>query len=346
MAETLFLCEKLLEQLEVLRQEVRQRPWHELSREAFVHTLRRAVEGMEGVAAQLEALRAGFQARPQPGQPDVHEHLKELHGVLTVCKRNLQLEEAKPLVEERHLKLTERRENPDLYASLEEKVISILTRTAFLCERVNLYGRRQAEVAPALKGAPKNVLNLLEQKEDELQELKKRFDELRNKTYFGAIAEESTAELERELGDLNARLHTERALLEKDLEAFNQQINSLLDKQLDFDRKMQSLNDIYVEHARKTADLVSLLKREKDLARKVLIESEQDMAHLRSTYSRELLRMDEAKLLARKEGRDETQKELDKLRRELKEREELLNHFRKMAEEREQALARKDKKLK
>ena len=347
MAETLFLCDKLLEQLEVLRQETRQRPWRELNREAFVYNLRRAVEGLEGIAAQLEAVHASLREHPQPGQPDVQEPLKELNATITVLKRNLKLEEAKPMVSERHMKLTESRENPDLYSSLEDKIISALTKTAFLCERLNLYGRRQAEVSPALRGAPRNVLNLLEQKEDELQEIRKRYDELRNKTFFGALAEESTAELERELSDLNARLQTEKALLGKDLESFNREINSLLDRQLEFDRKMGSLSDIYSEYSRKSAELASLLKREKDLAKKILIETDGDTAHLRALYSKELLRMDEAKLLARKEGREESQKELEKLRRDAKDREEMLARFREMVHERELELSRlKEKRSK
>ncbi len=344
MAETMFLAEKLLEQLEVLRQEVRQRPWRELSREAFVHQLRRAVEGFEGVAAQLEGLHAALREKPSPNQPDLHEPLKELNATLSLLKRNLKLEEGKPFISG-HTKLSESRETPELYASIEDKLLTALAKTAFLGERLNLYGQRQADIGPGLRGAPKNVLTLLEHKEDELQALKQRYDDLRNKTFFGAIAEESTAELERELNDLNARLHAERALLTRDLEIFNREINELLDRQLEFDRKMQALNDLYADYARKSTELLSLVKREKDLSRKALLDTEQETAHLRMAYSKELLRMDEAKLLAHKAGRDEAQKELEKLRRELKDKEELLSHFRKMAEEKEQELSRaKEKK--
>ncbi len=346
MAQTLFLVDKLLEELDVLRQQVRQRPWRELNREAFIYTLRRTIEGMESMVAQLEAIHSSYKENPQPGQPDVEENLKELHATLGLFKRNLKLEESKPLIGERHLKESESHEAPELYASLEDKAVTVLTHTAFLCERLNLHTRRQAESpSGSLRGAPRNVLNLLEQKEDELQAMRNKYEELRNKTFFGAMAEENAAGLEREISDLNARLHAEKAVLERELEDFNHTINSLLDKQLEFDRRMQAMADLYAEHARKASELNALVKRERDLAKKVLLDSEQDMAHLRSTYSKELLRMDEAKQLARKDGREEAQQELERLKHALKEKEGLLVDYRKMLSEREKALGRLKEKV-
>ena len=166
-------------------------------------------------------------------------------------------------------------------------------------ERINLHGRRQADFSPALKGAPKGMLVLLEQKEAELEETRKKFLDLRGKSFFGAG--ETAAGLERELMELNARLQTERALLQKDLESSNREINSLLDRQLEFDRKLQSLNDVYAEHAAKSLELTALLKQESGYARRALLDAEQDLARQRSTYSRGLLGVEEAKLAARKE---------------------------------------------
>lgn len=346
MAQTLFLVDKLLEELDVLRQQVRQRPWRELNREAFVYTLRRTIEGMESMVSQLEAIHASFRENPQPGHPDVEENLKELHAALGLFKRNLKLEESKPLIDEHHFKESESHAAPELYASLEDKAVTVLTHTAFLCERLNLHSRRQIEAPSAgLRGAPRNVLNLLEQKEDELQGMRNKYEALRNKTFFGAMAEESTASLEREISDLNARLHAEKAVLERELENFNHTINSLLDKQLEFDRRMQAMADLYAEHARKASELNSLVKRERDLAKKILLDSEQDMAHLRATYSKELLRMDEAKQLARKDGREEAQQELERLKHALKEKDGLLADYRKMLGEREKALSRLKEKV-
>ncbi|HIH16409.1 MAG TPA: hypothetical protein HA252_03315 [Candidatus Diapherotrites archaeon] len=345
MAETLFLADPLLERLETVREQVQRRPWRELSREAFVYLLRQGVEGLEGIAAQLEALRAAFQEKPLPHQPDLAEHLRELNATLVVFKRNLKLEEAKPLNVSGHSRLSESREQPELYASLEDKLAALLTKTVFLCERINLHGRRQADFSPALKGAPKGMLVLLEQKEAELEETRKKFLDLRGKSFFGAG--ETAAGLERELMELNARLQTERALLQKDLESSNREINSLLDRQLEFDRKLQSLNDVYAEHAAKSLELTALLKQESGYARRALLDAEQDLARQRSTYSRGLLGVEEAKLAARKEGRAENAQELERLRLEVRDKNQLLKDFREMVDERESELAKlKEKRVK
>ena len=95
--------------------------------------------------------------------------------------------------------------------------------------------------------------------------------------------------------------------------------------------RLEELQRYFDEFCEKSAELTLLLKKERDFAKKLVLDMEAEVLELRNTYSKELLNLEEAKLKARKDAERELMQRIRKLEDELLAKEELLKHFRDLA---------------
>jgi LPS O-antigen subunit length determinant protein (WzzB/FepE family) len=78
-----------------------------------------------------------------------------------------------------------------------------------------------------------------------------------------------------------------------------------------------------------------MLKKERDMAKHLVLEIEGETAKLRRAYANELLEFEKNKMLAHKEAEARYVSQIEKLEKELEDARNLIAHFRKLVAERE-----------
>lgn len=339
MPDVTLLCSKIEEGINRLQERISAKEWRRYSRVSFLHNLRSTVEELEGIASMLEMLASEFRRQGISDSADMDGHLKEINSVIVVLRRNQKMEE------ERSARgggqgleaLAEGGGSAELYSSLEQKVLGLLLKTRYLVERVSILSARERSAPVQGRSAHRNVLELLERKEEELQRLKEQYEELRNRSFLG-FGEQTAPDLEHELNEIARRLEAEGALLGAALKQQSAQIENLANAQSELGHKMGVFEEMGARHAAKASELATMLKKERDYAKKIVLDIEHETLQLRNTYSRELLALEETKARAREEIKEKARGRVEQLEHELGENKNLLEQFRKIAHEKEEKI--------
>ncbi|MEM0360336.1 MAG: hypothetical protein QXK06_03305 [Candidatus Diapherotrites archaeon] len=336
--EELELAERALDsatdKVSLLQAKLRDVNWASLSRIGFLKKAEECLDMLTGIRKSLEDLHYYLKENEELEFEGIIGEFKKLEDVL---EKNILLEDRKEAsgLKEIHLQLKE--EHPELFASLQQSVLSHLMKARFLLERISLQLEKAApSEAEKEKVEEKNeLLNLLEQKERELQQLHLRFDSVRKHAVLGFAHEESAAELEHELQSARTEFERERASFNSLVGNFKSTVSGLQMSFLELADKMDEIEKLYKNFSEKSSELVMLLKKERDFAKKTLLDVENEVLQLRATYSREIMRFEEGKAAAREEAIQETKKLIDRLQNELEEKEQLIMEFKEIAKRKE-----------
>ena len=339
MAAVEMLTEKLGEEIQLLHERVDAKPWGSYTRTSFVYSLTHTVRALEEIAALIEQIMLEFRKEGLSGYPDSVTTTKEIHELILVLKRNQRMEE--DALANRKARIAELGDAPiheEQYASLEQRVLSVLLKTRYLTERTGVYLKKQGTSGFSHSGKTRNILELLEQKETELQQMKGKYEEIRNRSALGTIEQESAADLEKELGEISSRLAGEDSRIEDGIISFRKQLEMLNVKQAELTEKIRGIREMQARHSEKTAELIAMLKKERDYAKRIVLDIENETLQLRNTYSRELLSLEDEKIRAKNDAYEKFKERVGKQGNELNESRELARHLREAVEAREQKI--------
>lgn len=320
------LVDRCLQKLSYLQVKIRDINWAELSRHGFVKEASSALQNLLEIESILKELKKDAE---EIKSSEFNNLLREYKNTLSLLQKNIEFEEKKEpkgkLIHELEVE-----ENPELFASLQQRVLSLLLRTRFFIERLNiLLSKKEAKILE--KGEEQEqLLELLHQKEKELQELRQKYEEVRKSVFFGT-EEAGAADLEDELNKVRLALEREKKKLEDTFADYRAKIASLQAEFMNLADRIEEVQRYFDSFCEKSSELTLLLKKERDFAKKLVLDMEAEVLELRNTYSKELLKLEEAKFKARKDAERELMQRIRKLEDELLAKEELLKHFRDLA---------------
>ncbi len=340
MTETLLICGKIVDMVDALQNRIDGKDWKDYSRTSFIYNLASTIHELEEIALNLEFVRNEFHHRAYTNAPEISKHMKEINSLIAFLKRNRKLEEDRiERAMERGTDLEELVQAPDLYSSLEQKVLSLLLKTRYLIERLGVFARKH-EGKPIESKAHRTLLELIDAKEEELQKVKEKYSELKSRSFWGKLEEGNSSDLENDLVELERKLGASNSLVEESLRMHKRQTENLIASQEDLEGRVSELEEIVSQYQRKSSELIASLKKERDYAKKIVLETEHETLKLRNTYSKELLNLEQEKISVREQARGELKGKLAKMKRDLVEKKDLVERFKKMVDDRENKIGK------
>jgi len=334
---------RVMDRVTYLHTRLRDSNWADLSRFGFLKETPDSLDALTGIRKNIEELHHYLK---ENDDLDFKSLLVDYKKIESLIEKNIEFEEKKESkLEGIHEKL--RAEHPETFAALQQSVLSLLLKTRFLLERSLLFIER-ASPSPAIMGEAserKELFDLLQDKENELNELREKYDRVRKQTFLGFAHEENAAELERELNKLNIKLEKERNQFGGLLTEFRLKIVSMQAEFLELNDHISSIENVYGDYSEKSSELVMLLKKERDFAKKTLLDVENESLQLRSNYSMEILKLEEKKAEARETAFEDTRNIISKLQEDLEDKENMLQHFKEIAKRKEKESQELEEKL-
>ena len=169
------ICDKIERQISAIREKAGERAWANFSRPAFVNNVSGIISQLDELYSLFQIARTEADKNPQASRQDIAAHISDMGQLITVLKRNRQMEEERldKLRTEGINSIAETVTVPALYSDLEQKVLSMLLKSTYAAERLRV-SLRKREPGMQARGAQKNILDLLEKKENELEDLRKK----------------------------------------------------------------------------------------------------------------------------------------------------------------------------
>lgn len=320
------------EKINALQISISQQPWRKASRIVFVNALDKSVSELRELQGLFSKAAEGMEKDPKEGKPDLLPFLRELEKLFSILEKNLRFERQKKRGA-RTVNVLEKEETPELYADLEQQILGILLKARYSLERVTIFLRKQGLTPLTENSSAKQVMQILERKEDELQTLREKYEGIRKRSYLGYLEEETVADLEHEMTDLGRRMTLSADELGKTIAFHRSQIEYIENSYAELKQKLDSLEEMFSAYNEKSAELIKDLKKERDYAKKVVLDVEHETLQLRNTYTRELLDLQQSRLAAKKEAEKKFQQQLKRMKLQLAEQTDLARHFKKVAED-------------
>ncbi len=332
MADSEKIVGQISEKINDLQRSISQQPWRTASRIVFTNALEKSISEMQTLQGLFLETVEELEKDPKEGKPELRPFMEELGKLVTILEKNLRFERKKK-TRGKTVNLLEQDETPELYADLEQRILGTLLKARYSLERMTIFMRRQGLTPLTGKGTAKQVMQILERKEDELQDLREKYEDVRKKSYLGYFEEETVADLEQDLGVLGRKMTLSADELSKSISFHRSQIEYIQNSYAELKQKLDTLEETFFAYSEKSEELIKDLKKERDYAKKVVLDVEHETLKLRNTYTSELLSMQESKLGAKQAADKKYLGEMKKLQKEVSSQRDLVKHFRKIAEE-------------
>ncbi|GEM_PF-3375259 len=328
MPELREIADKIEQDASTLREKAGSTQWGKLSRRGFIFSTSNMLPGLEELYSLFQLARMEMSKEGDPAAPEASEHLAELNRLITTLKRNVEMEQSRleKMKTQGIEAIAETVTVPELYSELEQKTLAMLLKSSYFVERMRIFSRKK-EPLMETRGAQRNVLDLLAKREEEVAALRKKYDETRKNTFMGLLEKDTSAEIEGELNEVSRSIESKTALLRKAFDAskmFNEQFQR---QQSELGQRVLSVEDLQSQMTAKTFEVLTMLKKERDYAKRMLIEIEQETISLRNTYSKELLGLQEEKLRLKNTIEEKHSREMSELKSELRHRNDTIRHF-------------------
>ena len=179
--------------------------WKKLNQKGFVFELERSAKKIKNLLLDIEELNRELKLLMEKNTPELDTLIIEINKQLEIIETNLALEKAKKFKEET-LDILETQEVPELYDSIQQKIIILMLRARNEIEKVKTFLLVKDE-PPIRKGnTAKALVEIIQKQENELRQAKERNLELKRKNFFGSIEEISTADIEKGLHETDKLL--------------------------------------------------------------------------------------------------------------------------------------------
>ena len=319
--------------------------WGKLSREQFIFQLEKATNLLIKIHAELSALNANLRALLEKNTPDISAYLENLKKHIVVLQSNLQMEKSKKIRVEL-MNSTENNDVPELYTALQNKIIEYNINARYAAEKIKNFVNTRNTPFVKRGSTAKNLLEILEKKEDELSELRKKHSELKRKSFLGTVEERSLAEIEEKLNENDKKLSISIEQANESLKTHFAQINYVEGSFASLKEKVARIESAHTLFAKQAIELIRELKKERDYARRIALEIEQDTISSRGAYTRELLDLENKKVEVREKMSSKYMGEIKRLNREVEEKSLSLTNIVKLVSQQEEEIKKLKSKLK
>ena len=289
--------------------------WRELNKTGFIFELERSTKQLKEIFQDFSDVDRELGTMLEKNTPELSDFLSLFGKDLTVLEANLKMEK-KAKWRESIINENESFVVPELYVSMQEKILGLLLKSRYSAERLSTFTNAKRIHVVKKGSTAKNLLELLDKREKEIDELKSKQNEMRRRSFLGFIEERNIAEIEREVNEVDKELATELAELKNALKIHLSQMEYLEGSFSQLKSKIENVEEMQYNFSKKTLDLIKEMKKERDYAKKVAIDIEQETLKIRGDYTRQLLGIEEKKQEIREKTREQFQKELKQLEEE------------------------------
>ncbi|MDO8647325.1 MAG: hypothetical protein Q7R70_02825 [Candidatus Diapherotrites archaeon] len=297
------------------------------------------LEEFIGRAEEIQKMLAVIDASAKAEGKDISVEKQELEfeNLSVFLKRNMQFEKEKLSRTSAFDQITENSEIPEIYNAIEEKAKKALLGLNYFVEK-NTVALQTEKLQFSGSKQGQNVLALLKTKDLELEELKKKYGSLMAKGLLARLEEETSADFEETLNQTARNLEVSSSEVQK-ISIENRGIVEKIQKnQSVLEQKIRENDELLSKFMSKGLETITVLKKERDAAKKFALDLEHETTTLRQTYSKELLGLQEHKMQLQKQLQDEFVKKNKGIELELRQKSEYLEHFKKLVDEKESEL--------
>ena len=326
--------EVIIKDINTLHEAVGRINWATLNRESFIFELEQNTKRIKELYLKLEEINRELKLLLEKNTPSLDELLVEYSREIIILDSNIALEKKKK-IRQTLINEKEKIEVPELYSSLQQKILSISLKSRYQIDRVKNF--LTARKMPFVKkgSTAKQLLEALEMKENEINELKQKIVEIKHKTFFGNLPEKSIAEIESEAHEIDKKFSILLDETQKSLKTHFAQINYVEGSFIHLKEKVEKIEEIHKEFSTKTLELIKELKKERDYAKKLALEIEEETIHKRNEYTRRLLELEEKKQAIEEKLTEKFEKEIATLKRIQEEKGLALKNSQKLIEQME-----------
>jgi hypothetical protein len=297
-------ADKLRKKISVVQNKISKHNWSALERNLFLDEFENGVNELKGILAELLNLERELKLLLEKGTPDLSPLINEIKKELMVLDSNLSMERSKPL---EVLKLNEldRREMPDLYHAMQSKLLDALAKALASTQKAITF--IETKQMPFIKknSSAKDIIALLQKKEEEIGELKKKQAELRRENYF--TKDISSVELEHEAIEADKKISQLILETNNSTKTHYAQIEYLNGSYSALKNKFDRLESAYTDFEKKTITLIKQLKEERDHARVTAMQIENETSYIRGEHATKIIEAE--KRIAEAEERAVAKKE-------------------------------------
>lgn len=341
MTEALILLDQLQDELSKFKS-LPFVPWEQANRAQLVERLKQWQSHTRQSKELLTLLQLEQLKHPEMKNINLREAETYLTKTDEVLSRNLSFEKDKT---NRKIDLTEKVTTPALGAELEARMhrqwLSLHRAHEQLAMALrNIMGNNVN--AKAIEG---ELFNLVRTKEDEIQNLKQERDTLKREKYFSPTEKYSLTEMENDLQELLQRFAIEKHGLYDHLNEGKKKLDEYAAHHMHLDNKAKKMEQMVHELQKKHISITTVLKKERDFARKLAMDLESESAAIRAMYSKELLTLDEKKHVLKQEIEEKHRQKISMLEKKVSQQEQIIQELEAIAREKEREVARLAEKL-
>jgi len=315
--------------------------WAQLNRQGFVFELQQSTKKIKDIYLQMGEINRELKLLLEKNTPELDSVLSEVARELTVLDANISMEQKKKLRSEL-VNEKESLEVPDLYSSLQQKLLSLALKMRYNADKARNF--LLARKTPFVKkgSTAKNLLEALQSREEELNELKQKNIELKRKTFFGTTsADKSISEIEVELNEMDKRLDDTVNETKKSLKTHFAQINYVEGSFVQLKTRVEEIDGIHSAFTKKSIELIRELKKERDFAKNLALEIEHETMRSRSEYTKQVLEIEDKKAAIEERVKEKYGAELNSLKKHIEEKNVALKHAQKLIEQLEDEIKSK-----
>ncbi len=332
--------EECINEINSLHSAVARTNWAEINRQGFVFELEQNTSRLRTIYLKFDEINREIKMLLEKNSPDFIPFLSEIAREITVLEANISMEHKKKIRQEL-INERETIEVPDLYSALQQKILTISLKMRYNIDKARTFLIARKTPVMQKGSTAKGLLEALQRKEEELDEMKQQHVELKRKSYFGNVSEKSVVETEVELNELDKKLSEAVNETKKSLKTHFAQISYVEGSFTQLKKQVEELEDNHTTFAQKSIELIKELKKERDFARTIALEVEQDTIHKRSEYTKELMGLEEKKVEIEEKIKSRYEKELNAMKKGLDEKNVSLKNAQKLIEQLEDEIKSK-----
>ena len=324
--------EECINEINSLHTAVARTNWAQINRQGFVFELEQNTSRLKTIYLNFDEINREIKMLLEKNSPEFSSFLTEIAREITVLEANISMEKKKKIRQEL-INETESIEVPELYSSLQQKILTISLKLRYNIDKARTFLIARKTPVMQKGSTAKGLLETLQRKEEELDEMKQKHIELKRKTYFGNVTEKSIAETESELNELDKKLSQAVDETKKSLKTHFAQISYVEGSFTQLKKEVEELENNHSTFAGKAIELIKELKKERDYARTIALEVEQDTLSKRSEYTKQLMGLEDKKLEVEEKIKSRYEKELSALRKGLDEKNTALKNAQQLIEQ-------------
>ncbi|MDD3083442.1 MAG: hypothetical protein PHP82_00275 [Candidatus ainarchaeum sp.] len=307
-----------IQKINALHDFVNKQDWGELKRDGFVFELEKSVEKIKEVFELMKQINKETIMLLEKNTPDINPFLEKIEREIIIFESNIKMEKTKRMRIEL-INENEQVDVPELYRTLQNKLLELSLKARYEIEKINKFMISRKTHFVKKGSTAKALIEILQKREEELSEIRKKNVELKRKTFFKA-EEASIAEIEEELHEKDKVLEESVKETKKALKTHLAQINYVEGSFSNLEKKISYIESIHSDFTKKTIQLIIGLKKERDYARKTALEIEEETLKVRQEHTNQIINLNDQKNILKEEMEKNYSREIKRLKKELEEK--------------------------